>query len=71
MLFRSRWRSRVRDLPEQGGELPSVTMLEEITTPGEGQIRAMVTVAGNPVTEADQQAKLARCVEVARRVWGD
>lgn len=29
------------------------------------------TVAGNPVTEADQLAKLARCVEVAQRVWGD
>jgi 5-methyltetrahydropteroyltriglutamate--homocysteine methyltransferase len=28
------------------------------------------TVAGNPVTEADQSAKLARCVEVARTVWG-
>ena len=29
------------------------------------------TVAGNPVTEADEAAKLARCVEVARAVWGD
>lgn len=29
------------------------------------------TVAGNPVTESDETAKLARCVEVARMVWGD
>jgi anaerobic selenocysteine-containing dehydrogenase len=44
-----RWHSRVRGLPEFGGELPVATMAEEILTPGEGQIRAMVTIAGNPV----------------------
>lgn len=43
------WQSRVRGLPEFGGELPAVVMAEEILTPGEGQIRAMVTHAGNPV----------------------
>ncbi|MFZ5723449.1 MAG: molybdopterin-dependent oxidoreductase [Pseudomonadota bacterium] len=43
------WKSRVRGLPEFGGELPAVTMAEEILTPGDGQIRAMVTHAGNPV----------------------
>ncbi len=31
------------------GELPAACLAEEIDTPGEGQIRAMVTVAGNPV----------------------
>src|SRR6266540_2485178 len=40
------WRSRVRGLPEFGGELPSATISDEILTPGKGQIRAMVTVAG-------------------------
>ncbi|MBZ5734355.1 molybdopterin-dependent oxidoreductase [Nocardioides sp. TRM66260-LWL] len=44
-----RWRSRVRDAEEVGGELPAVVMAEEIATPGEGRIRAMVTIAGNPV----------------------
>jgi anaerobic selenocysteine-containing dehydrogenase len=44
-----RWRSRVRDLPEFGGELPVVTMAEEILTEGEGQVRGLLTVAGNPV----------------------
>ena len=43
------WRSRVRGIPEFGGELPVSTLREEIETPGEGQIRAMLTVAGNPV----------------------
>ncbi len=41
--------SRVRGLPEFAGEYPSSALLEEMTTPGEGQIRGMVTLAGNPV----------------------
>ncbi|EAQ98642.1 molybdopterin-dependent oxidoreductase [Congregibacter litoralis] len=44
-----RHRSRVRDLPEFDRELPAAAMAEEITTPGEGQIRVMFTGAGNPV----------------------
>ena len=43
------WRSRVRGLPEASGELPVSALREEIETPGDGQIRAMLTVAGNPV----------------------
>jgi anaerobic selenocysteine-containing dehydrogenase len=49
-----RWRSRVRGLPEFGGELPVSAIAEEMTTPGEGQIRGLVTVAGNPVLSAPQ-----------------
>jgi len=41
--------SRVRGAPEALGELPVVCLAEEITTAGEGQIRALITVAGNPV----------------------
>lgn len=44
-----RWKSRVRGLPEFGGELPVAAMAEEILEAGEGQIKAMVTIAGNPV----------------------
>ncbi len=44
-----RWTSRVRELPEVGGELPAVTLADEIRTPGPGQVRALFTVAGNPV----------------------
>ncbi len=42
------WRSRVRGIPEYGGELPAAVMREEIETPGEGRIHAMLTIAGNP-----------------------
>lgn len=56
------WKSRVRGLPEFGGELPAVTMAEEIETEGEGQIRALMTVAGNPVLSTPNGARLARAL---------
>ncbi|MEU4648573.1 molybdopterin-dependent oxidoreductase [Nocardia fluminea] len=55
-----RWTSRVRELPESMGELPVATLADEIETPGEGQIRALVTVAGNPVLSAPSGARLDR-----------
>lgn len=45
----ARHRSRVRDLPEFDRELPASALAEEITTPGDAQIRALFTGAGNPV----------------------
>ena len=45
----AQWKSRVRGLPESGGELPVAALAEEILTPGEGQIRGLVTTCGNPV----------------------
>ncbi len=53
------WRSRVRGIPEYGGELPAAVMREEIETPGEGQVRAMLTVAGNPVLSTPDGKRLA------------
>ncbi len=50
--------SRVRGLPETFGELPAVCMAEEIETPGEGQVRAMITVAGNPVLSTPDSTRL-------------
>jgi len=44
-----RRRTRVRGLPEFGGEFPVAALAEEILTPGDGQIKALVTAAGNPV----------------------
>lgn len=44
-----RHRSRVRGLPEFDRELPAAALAEEITSPGEGQIRVLFTAAGNPV----------------------
>jgi len=52
------WRSRVRGLPETAGELPVAALREEIETPGEGQVRAMLTVAGNPVLSTPDGARL-------------
>ena len=52
------WRSRVRGLPESAGELPVAALREEIETPGEGQIRAMLTLAGNPVLSTPDGARL-------------
>lgn len=47
-----RWRTRVRGLPETLGEMPSAALAEEIETPGPGQVRALLTFAGNPVLSA-------------------
>ncbi|HWH31478.1 MAG TPA: molybdopterin-dependent oxidoreductase, partial [Egibacteraceae bacterium] len=47
-----RWRSRVSGLGEVYGELPSACLAEEIDTPGDGQIRGLITVAGNPARSA-------------------
>jgi anaerobic selenocysteine-containing dehydrogenase len=41
-------RSRVRGFPQIYGELPAACLAEEMDTPGEGQVRALITVAGNP-----------------------
>lgn len=55
-------RSRVRKLPEFAGEYPVSTMADEILTEGPGQIRAMVTVAGNPVLSTPNGHKLDRAL---------
>ena len=58
-----KYRSRVRGLPEFGGELPVAAMAEEIDTPGKGQIRALVTSCGNPVLSTPNGARLERALE--------
>ncbi len=57
-----RWKSRVRELPEFYGELPAVCLAEEIETPGDGRIRALVTIAGNPVLSTPNAARLDRAL---------
>lgn len=44
-----RWSSRVRGLPETAGDLPAATMADEILTAGPGQVKGLITIAGNPV----------------------
>jgi anaerobic selenocysteine-containing dehydrogenase len=53
-----RYHSRVRGLPEFDGEFPVSTLADEILEPGPGQIRALVTVAGNPVLSTPNGARL-------------
>jgi anaerobic selenocysteine-containing dehydrogenase len=59
----SRWQSRVRGLPETFGELPVACLAEEIETPGEGQVRALVTYAGNPARSTPNTERLERAFE--------
>ena len=53
-----RWHSRVRGLPESGGELPVAVLAEEILTPGEGQVRGFITICGNPVLSTPDGRRL-------------
>jgi anaerobic selenocysteine-containing dehydrogenase len=58
-----KYRSRVRNLPEFGGELPVSTMADEMLGEGEGQIRALMTIAGNPVLSTPNGKKLDKALE--------
>lgn len=53
-----RRRTRVRGLPEFGGEFPAAALAEEMLTPGQGQVRALVTAAGNPVISTPNGRRL-------------
>ncbi|MDV2682979.1 molybdopterin-dependent oxidoreductase [Alkalihalophilus lindianensis] len=55
-----RFHSRVRNCPEVLGELPTSCLAEEIETGGEGQIKALVTVAGNPVLSAPNGERMEK-----------
>ena len=58
-----RHKTRVRGMPEIFGEQPVACLAEEIETPGTGQIRAMFTVAGNPVLSTPNGARLAKALD--------
>jgi anaerobic selenocysteine-containing dehydrogenase len=58
----SRFTSRVRGVPEIGGEVPVATLSEEIETPGPGQVRALLTSAGNPVLSSPNGRRLDRAL---------
>jgi len=55
-----RFRSRVRGLPETLGDLPAACLAEEIETPGPGQVRGLLTYAGNPVLSVPNGERLDR-----------
>ncbi|MDF3340172.1 molybdopterin oxidoreductase family protein [Mycolicibacterium septicum] len=58
-----RWASRVSGYPEVLSELPAAALAEEIDTAGEGQIKAMITIAGNPVLSAPDGDRLDRALD--------
>jgi anaerobic selenocysteine-containing dehydrogenase len=58
-----RHRSRVSGAPEVFGELPITCLAEEIETPGDGQVRALITIAGNPALSAPGGPRLARALD--------
>lgn len=53
-----RWQTRVRRAKEVLGQVPVSCLVEEIATPGEGQLKALITVAGNPVLSSPAGDKL-------------
>ena len=58
----ARWTSRVSGKPEFGGELPMSVLAEEIETAGDGQVRALITSAGNPVLSAPGGPRLEQAM---------
>ncbi|MFE9397869.1 molybdopterin oxidoreductase family protein [Streptomyces flavidovirens] len=57
-----RWKSRVGGHPEAKGELPLAALAEEIDTPGEGRVRALIAIAANPVLSAPDGLRLDRAL---------
>lgn len=53
-----RFASRVKGYPEAFGQLPIAALADEIETPGEGQVRALITIAGNPVLSTPNGKRL-------------
>ncbi|MCV7176131.1 molybdopterin-dependent oxidoreductase [Mycolicibacterium sphagni] len=58
-----RFHSRVRKAPEVLSSFPVGCLAEEIDTPGDGRIRALITVAGNPAVSVPGAGRLARALE--------
>jgi len=56
----NRWKSRVKGHPEVIGEFPAAGLADEMETPGEGQVRAAITVASNPVRSYPNSERLDR-----------
>jgi anaerobic selenocysteine-containing dehydrogenase len=62
-IVSGRYHSRVSGVPEVAGEIPLTCLAEEIDTPGPGQIKALIAIAGNPVLSAPNGARLAAALD--------
>jgi anaerobic selenocysteine-containing dehydrogenase len=58
-----RRRSRTHDFPEHFGEFPVAHLADEMLTPGPGQVKALITVAGNPAASTPDTGRLAGALE--------
>lgn len=58
-----KWKSRVSGAPEVVGQMPMACMAEEMDTPGEGQIRALFCLAGNPITASPDTQRMAAAID--------
>ena len=56
-------RSRIGDLPAVMEGLPGAILPEEVLTPGEGQVRALITSAGNPALSIPNAARMEKALE--------
>ena len=56
--MQGRRHTRVRGLPEVMGQLPLAALAEEILTPGDGRLRGLVTLAGNPARSAPDSTRM-------------
>lgn len=56
-------RSRVSGAQQMFGEMPTGTLAEEILTPGEGRIRALLVIGGNPALSVPQRAQIERALD--------
>lgn len=58
-----RYRSRVGDHPEVRGEMPSAALVGEIETPGDGQVRALLVVGGNPARSIPDSGRVEAALD--------
>ena len=58
--FEQQGPGRIRGARTIFGEKPTGTLADEILTPGEGQVRALFCVAGNPAAAVPDQARVAQ-----------
>lgn len=59
---RGRWRTRVDNVPEVMGTAPLACLPREITTPGSGQLRALIAMSSNMVTSAPESTATAEAL---------
>ncbi|MEQ8745253.1 molybdopterin-dependent oxidoreductase [Pyruvatibacter sp.] len=58
-----KWTSRVRGAPEIVRQLPMACMAEELETPGDGQVRALITLAGNPIISSPDTQRMEAAID--------